>query len=79
MSISFVIISSPFLHRVVEHVDDVGFASGAVLTLFCLYDLVHDVLELLVVPDDIRDVLVDVVHVLLLLVIRDDDIPNSTG
>ena len=67
----------PFLHHVVEHVDDVAFASGAVLTFFS--DLGDGVLELLDVPDDLRDVLVDVVHVLLLLVIRDDDIPNSTG
>ena len=33
------------------------------------YDLVDGVLELLVVPDDLRDVLIDVVHVLLLLVV----------
>ena len=32
-------------------------------------DVVDGVLELLVVPDDLRDVLVDVVHALLLLVV----------
>ena len=54
-----------------------SFVFGAVFTVFC--DLVDGVLELLVVPDDLRDVLVNVVRVLCLLVIRDHDIPNSTG
>ena len=58
------------LHHVVEHVDDVALVLDAVLG-----DLVDGCLELLVVPDDIRDVLVDVMHVLGLLLLLDVDIP----
>ena len=55
-------------HHVVEHVDDIVVVIDALLD-----DLLDGVAELLVVPDDVRDVLVDVVHVLLEL-LRDGDI-----
>ena len=46
---------SSFMDHVVQHVDDV-----AVLAIVLLGDLVDGVLELLVVPDDVRDILLDV-------------------
>ena len=57
-------------HHVLENVDDVVVVLGAVLD-----DLADGVLELLVVPDDLRKVLVDVMHVLELHVVRETDIP----
>ena len=46
---------SSFLDHVVQHVDDV-----VVLAIVLLGDLVDGVLELLVVPDGVRDILLDV-------------------
>ena len=57
------------MDHVVKHGDDVDLAFAVVLD-----DPVDGVLELLVVPDGLRDVLVDVVRALCLLVTRDDDI-----
>ncbi len=67
-----------FHHHDVEHVDDVVLVLDAVLG-----DLVDGVLELLGAPDDLRDDLLDVMHVieflviLDLLVVRNDDFPLS--
>ena len=58
-----------FHHHTTEHIDDVVVFLHAVLD-----DLLDGVVELLVVPNHLRDVLVDVVHVLLEL-LRGDDIP----
>ena len=54
-----------FRHHIVEHIDDVVVVLRAVLD-----DLLDGDVELLVVPDDLRDILLDVVRVFL----RDDDI-----
>ena len=58
-----------FYHHVVEHVDNIVVVLDAFLD-----DALDGVVELLVVPDGLRDVLVDVVHVLLEL-LRDGYIP----
>ena len=66
-------------HYVGGHVDDIVVVLDVVLD-----DHVDGVRELLVVPDDLRDILVDVMHVLELLVVlgllevRDDDVPLSS-
>ena len=59
-----------FLHHVVKHVDDV-----VVDPVFVLQDRVDGDLELLDVPDGLRDVLVDVMRVLDLLLLLEVDIP----
>ena len=46
---------SSFLDHVVQHVDDV-----VVLAVAFFEGLIGSVLELLVVPDDVRDILLDV-------------------
>ena len=62
-----------FTDHVVQHGDDV-----VLVPIVRLGDLVDGVLELLVVPDDVQDILVDAVHVLgLLLVVLGDDMPLS--
>ncbi len=48
-------------HHVVKHVDDVVLVVDIVLV-----DLVDGVLELVVVPDNLRDMFVDVMHVFFL-------------
>ena len=58
-----------FGHHILEHIDDVVVVLRAVLD-----HLLDGDVELLVVPDDLRDILLDVVRVLLIL--RDDDIPS---
>ena len=66
-----------FRHHILEHIDDV-----VVVLRAGLDDLLNGGVELLVVPDRLRDVLVDVVHVDILLggdipffeLLRGDDI-----
>ena len=74
---------SSFMDHVVQHVDDV-----AVLAIVLHGDLVDGVLELLVVPGDVRDILLDVdipffellhdISFFELLLLRDGDIPFSS-
>jgi hypothetical protein len=59
-----------FLDHIVEHVDDVVVALAVVL-----HDPVDGDLELLDVPGDLRNVLVDVMRVLGLLLLLEVDIP----
>ena len=65
-------------HHVVEHVDDIVL----VIDVVVLGDVLDGVLDLVGVPDDLRDALVDIVLVLGLLVdlpvVRDADIPLSS-
>ena len=58
------------MNHIVEHVDDVVVALAVVL-----HDPVDGDLELLDVPCDLRDVLVDVMRVLGLLLLLEVDIP----
>ena len=61
-------------HHVVEHVDDIVLILDAVLG-----DLLDGVVELLVVLDNLRDVIVDVVRVLFdLLLLHGVDMPLSS-
>ena len=55
-------------HDVVEHVDDIVLFVDAVLG-----DPDDGVVELLGIPDDLRDIILNVVHIFL--VHRDNDIP----
>jgi hypothetical protein len=59
-----------FLDHIVEHVDDVVVALAVVL-----HDPVDGDFELLDAPGDLRDVLVDVMRVLGLLLLLDVDMP----